>query len=149
MMTNNDEIGKIMQQVFSSDKMYFRIGELSEMAGVSSRQLRYWEKQGYIESVQREGKQQARVFHFSQYGRVTGIKYYLDAGYTLQAAVGKIDESSNISTYVHKFVHNAIRAIEISEKGVNVDLGWFDEPKQIRLIAVLEDEKFVYQLKQE
>lgn len=148
-MKDNDGFGKLMQEFFSSDKMYFRIGELSEMAGVSSRQLRYWESQQYIESVQRAGKQQARVFHFSQYARVTGIKYYLDEGYTLQTAVEKVNDSRVVASYVQRFVREAIKDIDVTGDTATIDLGWFDEAKQIRLVATLEDKKFVYQLKQE
>lgn len=148
-MKDNDGFGKLMQEFFSSDQMYFRIGEVSEMTGVSSRQLRYWESQQYIESVQREGKQQARVFHFSQYARVTGIKYYLDEGYTLQAAVEKVNDSRKTASYVQQFVREAIKGIDVTDDTATVDLGWFDEAKHIRLVATLTDDGFVYQLKQE
>ena len=35
----------------SFDNMQFRIGELARMTGVSTRQLRYWEKQGYVSTI--------------------------------------------------------------------------------------------------
>lgn len=37
------------------ENMRFRIGELARMTGVSTRQLRYWEKQGYVLAIDRGG----------------------------------------------------------------------------------------------
>ncbi|WP_054700709.1 MerR family DNA-binding transcriptional regulator [Secundilactobacillus odoratitofui] len=38
------------------EKLVFRIGELSRMTEVSSRQLRYWEQRGYIQAMARSDR---------------------------------------------------------------------------------------------
>ncbi|QBO36412.1 MerR family transcriptional regulator [Periweissella cryptocerci] len=141
-MVKND----LMKHVFNSDAMFFRIGELSAMTGVSSRQLRYWEKKNYIQSIQRDDDQTARVFHFQQYARVTGIKYFLDEGYTLATAVAKVNEYIDISKYVHKFVRESIQNVEKHDDAVTIDLGWFNEAKHERLKADLNGDKFEYRI---
>ncbi len=34
-----------------TDKLIFGIGQVQQITGVSGRQLRYWEEQGYIQSL--------------------------------------------------------------------------------------------------
>ena len=75
-----------IRQTFDFHRLVFRIGELSSMTGVSARQLRYWEKKELIASREREDGQQARVYTFKTFIKVSMMKYFLDAGYTLAGA---------------------------------------------------------------
>ncbi|MBM7543946.1 MerR family transcriptional regulator [Periweissella beninensis] len=134
----------IMKKIFNAEKLFFRIGELSSMTGVSTRQLRYWEQKNYIHSIQRDDEQSARVFHFKEYARVSGIKYFLDQGYSLQAAVKQVNQYIDVSHFLHKFVKEGIKTVKTSNNTCEIDLGWLDEAKTQHLYARLEDEKFKY-----
>lgn len=65
-------IGKFKKPTF--DNLQFRIGELARMTGVSTRQLRYWEKQGYVSAIARDDEQESRLYGFPAYVKVTIIK---------------------------------------------------------------------------
>lgn len=137
---------QLFRQIFSAERMVFRIGELSAMTGVSSRQLRYWEQKNYIESMQRGDEQAARSYHFREYARVTGIKYFLDDGYTLSAAVKKVNDYIDMANLVHVFVKEAIKNVDDRGDHIEIDLGWFDEAAGQRLIAVQGSGKVTYKI---
>ncbi|MCM0599563.1 MerR family transcriptional regulator [Periweissella fabalis] len=137
---------QLFRKIFSAERMVFRIGELSAMTGVSSRQLRYWEQKNYIQAMERGDEQAARSYRFREYARVMGIKYFQDQGYTLSASVKKINEYIDMANFVHVFVKEAIQTIEDYGDHIEIDLGWFDEATQQRLIAVQKDGKVTYKI---
>ena len=53
------------------DKLQFGIGDLARMTGVSTRQLRYWEKQGYVKALDRNDDQESRLYGFRAFLKVT------------------------------------------------------------------------------
>ena len=70
-------------------KKTYSIGDLSEIVGISKRQLRNWETQGYIQEPMRirYGKRNNRRYSFDDLKLVKKIKFYLNKGYTLKSAV--------------------------------------------------------------
>lgn len=61
------------------------------ITGVPTRQLRYWEDKGIITSLtEEEGKN--RRYNYQNIKKVLLIKELLDEGYTLDAAVGKVQQ---------------------------------------------------------
>lgn len=66
------------------------IGEVSEISGVSQRQLRYWEDKGIISPV--EPGSGVRRYDYPTVKRILVIKELVDDGYTLDAAARKVDE---------------------------------------------------------
>lgn len=145
-MENDPVKYHLIRQIFSAEKMVFRIGELSAMTGVSTRQLRYWEQKNYIQAAQRGDEQAARSYHFREYARVTGIKYFLDQGYTLAAAVKHVNEYIDMANCIHNFVKGAVQSVDYQDNQLEIDLGWFDETKGERLIAVQDGEKITYKI---
>ena len=69
----------------------FSIGDTARITGVSQKQLRYWEKCGFIIDVNRSicGERSYRRFTESHVQQIKAMKKYLDEGYTLPAAAGK------------------------------------------------------------
>nr|MWN21747.1 MerR family transcriptional regulator [Leuconostoc lactis] len=82
-----------MYHLVAADKAEFRIGELARMTGVSTRQLRYWEKQGYVSAIARDDEQESRLYGFPAYVKVTIIKQHLDDGESLHEAVAYAQKS--------------------------------------------------------
>lgn len=66
------------------------IGEVSEITGVSARQLRYWESKGIISSIG-DNSGSNRKYDYSNIEKVVLIKDFLDQGYTLEAAAKRME----------------------------------------------------------
>ncbi len=133
-----------IKSAFKTDIFKFRIGDLAQMTGVSTRQLRYWESKGIIESLSREGEQNARVYNYATYHRVQLIKDYLDEGYTLQAAVGKVNDIMSAFAGFADIIYSAVQGVDTIDNQRMVDLGYFDEAKTQRLWASIDDNKEVH-----
>ena len=72
-------------------KKTYSIGDLSEIVGISKRQLRNWEALGYIQEPMRirYGKRLYRRYSIDDLKLIKKIKFFLDQGYTLNSAVVK------------------------------------------------------------
>lgn len=72
-------------------KLIVAIGEVSEITGVSTRQIRYWEEKGFITSNQNSNSK-TRRYDYYQIKKILLIKGFMEQGYTLDAAVAKTTE---------------------------------------------------------
>ncbi len=71
------------------DKLVVGIGEVSQITGISTRQIRYWEEKGIIVSLtEEEGKN--RRYDYKNIKKMLLVKELMDEGYTLDAAAEKI-----------------------------------------------------------
>ncbi|GAB6092778.1 MerR family transcriptional regulator [Furfurilactobacillus curtus] len=131
--------------IFSTEKLIFGIGEISRMTGVSTRQLRYWETKGYINSKDRQDEQQQRVYGYATFLKVSGIKTMLDEGYTLAAASAQTDALIQEGLTLRNFVLDAYHGLEEINGRMMLDLGDFDDAGQLRLYAYVEDHHVHYQ----
>ena len=67
-------------------KLVVGIGEVSQITGIPTRQIRYWEEKGIITSLtEEEGKN--RRYDYLNIKKILLIKELLDEGYTLDASV--------------------------------------------------------------
>lgn len=83
------------------DKLVVGIGEVSEITGIPTRQIRYWEQKGIITSVtEEEGKN--RRYDYRNIKLMLLVKELLDEGYTLDAAAGKVKNRLGIIENVLK-----------------------------------------------
>ncbi|PWG00070.1 MerR family transcriptional regulator [Levilactobacillus bambusae] len=135
---------KNIENILNTDRFMFRIGELSQMTGVSARQLRYWEKKGYIQSEAREDGQRARVYSFKSFVKVSLIKEFLDQGFTLPAAVDKMTEQGKRMSELHQLYHNAYHGLGFYEDQLWVNMGYFDDEKTKILLAHVGDDDDVH-----
>ena len=70
-------------------KLVVGIGEVSQISGIPTRQIRYWEDKGIIISLtEEEGKN--RRYDYKNIKKILLIKELLDEGYTLDAASEKV-----------------------------------------------------------
>lgn len=73
------------------DKLIVGIGEVSQITGIPTRQIRYWEDKNIIESLtEAEGKN--RRYDYKNIKKMLLIKELLDEGYTLDAAAEKVQK---------------------------------------------------------
>lgn len=71
------------------DKLVVGIGEVSQITGIATRQIRYWEDKGIITSLTEEqGKN--RRYNYENIKKVLLIKELMDEGYTLDASAEKV-----------------------------------------------------------
>ena len=84
----------IMEDLEFLHKLIMGIGEVSEVTGVPTRQIRYWEEKGYIKSVSEQGKN--RRYNYMNIKKILLIKELLDEGYTLEASVLKVDKRTQL-----------------------------------------------------
>lgn len=122
-----DALGKQFREIFKSDDIKIGMSELAKVTGVSSSQIRYWERKGYIHSQQ---DQQNKNHHFSLMTayQVRIIKFYLDQGYTLQVAVQKERERRALGKVFRHFISDRIQGIEQDSDGDGlVRLGRLDD----------------------
>ena len=75
----------------NDSKQTFSIGDAAKMTGASQKMIRNWEEKKYIPEAERvvSGNRAYRRFTQEQVETMRLIKEYLDAGFTLKAAVQK------------------------------------------------------------
>ena len=77
------------------DKLIVGIGEVSQITGIPTRQIRYWESKNIIVSLtEEEGKN--RRYDYPNIKKMLLIKELLDEGYTLDAAEAKIKKRMSL-----------------------------------------------------
>ncbi|MDY3547100.1 MerR family transcriptional regulator [Riemerella anatipestifer] len=77
------------------EKLVVGIGEVSQITGIPTRQIRYWEDKGIIISLtEEEGKN--RRYDYKNIKKMLLIKELLDEGYTLDASVEKVKNRMKI-----------------------------------------------------
>lgn len=127
------------------DRFILGIGQISEMTGVSPRQLRYWEKRGYIQPLaKKEGE--TRQYKAKTVVTILGIKHFLDEGYTLQAAVTKMSVYDQQVSDLHQFIRRTYHGVVKLEGHDAVDLGYFDEAQTQRLYGILDSKQVYYKV---
>ena len=78
------------------DKLYFKIGEVSQLADVAPHVLRYWESEFNTIKPKRAGSKQ-RLYRREDVEQILVIKNLLhNQGYTISGARKLIEESNNI-----------------------------------------------------
>lgn len=71
------------------DKLVVGIGEVAQITGIATRQIRYWEEKGIITSLtEEEGKN--RRYNYENIKKMLLIKELMEEGYTLDASADKV-----------------------------------------------------------
>lgn len=70
------------------DKLVVGIGEVSEITGIPTRQIRYWEEKEIVKSLSENGKN--RRYDYKNIKKMLLVKELLDEGYTLDASAEKV-----------------------------------------------------------
>jgi len=71
------------------EKLVVGIGEVAQITGIPTRQIRYWEEKGIITSLtEEEGKN--RRYNYENIKKMLLIKELMEEGYTLDASADKV-----------------------------------------------------------
>lgn len=140
---------KKIHQLF--ENLEIGIGGISSSLGVSQRQLRYWEKKGYIKPIN-EGSG-VRHYSLATVYLIAFIKDQLDAGYTLEAAFKKSKEIRIKSKIARKLLRNAFDDIEVTDeaKGYGkIEMGTIKVgDKNAEVVGIVDEDGSHFELKEE
>lgn len=126
------------------------IGDLSQMTGVSNRQLRYWESKGYIKSLDGEDGS-ARKFSMETCYRVAAISSFLDEGYTLAKAVEKTERLKKQVVIVRKFENKMLKDIKVTDEAKaygEIDYGYLANEPNKKVIGIIDDKGYRIETRQ-
>ncbi len=88
-MSHPQENGDLSFDFNFLNRLIVGIGEVSQITGIATRQIRYWEDKGIIVSLtEEEGKN--RRYDYKNIKKILLIKELLDEGYTLDASAEKV-----------------------------------------------------------
>lgn len=88
-------------------KLVVGIGEVSEITGVPTRKIRYWEEKAIIQS-ENEGEGSTRRYNYLNIKKILLIQELIDEGYTLDAAAKKVEaRMKNINDVFLKLANTA------------------------------------------
>ena len=82
-------------------KLIVGIGEVSDITGVPTRKLRYWEEKGIISS-EKGSDGETRKYNYLNIKKILMIKEMVEEGFTLDAAAVKVNKS--IDTFYKTFM---------------------------------------------
>ena len=140
---------KKLHQLF--ENLEIGIGGVSSSLGVSQRQLRYWEKKGYIKPIN-EGSG-VRHYSLATVYLIAFIKDQLDAGYTLEAAVKKSKEIRIKSKIAGKLLRNAFDDIEVTDEDKcygKIEMGTIKVgDKNAEVVGIVDEDGSHFELKEE
>lgn len=136
-----------IKYLLENDTLLVGISELSEMSGVSPRQLRYWEEKNFIKSVSKDDHS-ARKYRLPTVIKVELIKNYLDEGFKLSKAVEKSEEKIKRILHIRKFFRRAFKDIDVKEdRYINVSFGDFSpNSDEINISYDIEKDKLTYNI---
>ncbi|MGL9892319.1 MerR family transcriptional regulator [Enterococcus mundtii] len=139
-------VGASLKQLLENDHLLVGISELSEIVGVSPRQLRYWEQKGFIQSVTADANC-SRKYRLPTVVKVEIIKKFLDEGYTLTKAAEKAQERLNKMSHVRKVFSKSIKDIQlIDERYTLLLIGDFNDMEQLCIIHDEETDELSYKI---
>ncbi|CAJ1230069.1 MerR family transcriptional regulator [Lactiplantibacillus xiangfangensis] len=136
------------QEMFHKGQLTIGISELSRMTGVSPRQLRYWQKKGYIIPKNQDEPGRARIYNMRMVIKAAAMSNLLQTGYTLKAAAAQVDERMQPAQTMYHVLFDRYQGFEVADNGeILVDLGPFDPDPTQELYAKLVDNQAKFELK--
>ena len=140
-------VGASLKRLLENDQLVVGISELSDIVGVSPRQLRYWEQKGFIRSIEADANCR-RKYCLRKVIKIELIKKYLDHGFTLSKTAEKAEIHQKKMHHVRKVFSKAIKDIElIDERYTILQIGNFkEENAKMYIIHDNETDELTYKL---
>lgn len=136
-----DPLSEKIRKMIASKQLKISMSEVARVTGVSTSQLRYWEKKGYIKSEQDE-QNKNHYFSFPTIFQVLTIKVFLDQGFTLAMAVKKERKRRELHKIFTRFITDGIKEVEQTEEDSGeVKLGPLAEDSTKEVYAVIDSDK--------
>lgn len=134
-----------LKRLLESDDFLVGISELSNMTNVSPRQLRYWEKKGYISSVGVAGS--SRKYKLPMAIKIEIIKQFLDEGFTLHVAVEKAEEQQTTIHQAKLLLKKIFKGLTyIDERFTVLRLSGFSNQEQLLLISDRQNDNVYFEV---
>lgn len=131
-----EELAREGREAFAKMDIKISLKELSSTTGVSPSQIRYWEKKGYIKSIQQQ-KNQSHNYTIHTMMIVLGINHFLKQGYTLSAAYEKQHAQQGVFRALRS-LYQRVESVQKDDTGnVMVDLGNLDDQPDKRVLATI------------
>ncbi|WEV38712.1 MerR family transcriptional regulator [Lactobacillus sp. ESL0785] len=108
-----------------SDNVYLGISDVARACKVNARQIRYWIKMGYIDTVNVENG--AIKLPYSELIHARLIKHFLDEGYTLSAAAKKMKENIGLARAYRKILTEGVKKVSTDKNKTIFDFGSLKE----------------------
>lgn len=133
-----DPLSEKIRKMIASKQLKISMSEVARVTGVSTSQLRYWEKKGYIKSEQDE-QNKNHYFSFSTIFQVLTIKASLDQGFTLAMAVKKERKRRELHKIFTRFITDGIKEVnQTGEEKGEIKLGPLAEDSTKEVYAVID-----------
>lgn len=130
-----------------TDKLIFGIGQVQQITGVSGRQLRYWESQGYIQSLSQK-KGTAREYSMHTLFFIFHVTRFLKDGFTLQAAVDKAKQFDRQLPVLRQFLRSQLKGVDFEADQSVLDFGFADASHTQRIYGLVRnDGKTAFRIK--
>ncbi len=140
-LEENNPLSEKIRKMIASKQLKISMSEVARVTGVSTSQLRYWEKKGYIKSEQNE-QNKNHYFSFPTIFQVLTIKVFLDQGFTLAMAVKKERKRRELHKIFTRFITDGIKEVEqTGEDSGEVKLGPLAEDSTKEVYAVIDGDK--------
>lgn len=138
---NSDFIQRV-RTIMKAHDFLLGIGDIASATKVSQRQLRYWEKKGYIHPAKSSEKRRHRKYSYHTLMKVAMIQSYVDSGYTLSVAVEKASQHEEMSNALKHLIGDRLRDFNILEDGYELDFGMVEGVSQDKsLIAIMRKDR--------
>lgn len=125
-----DFMGSKFKEWIEQEDIRMGISELTKKTGTTTRQLRYWEEKGYINSIQLDPNS-PRSYKLSEIIKVELIKENLDSGYKLSMAYEKAIKKLNMMQRFREVFSNYIKDVEILDDQYEIfTIGPFSETNE-------------------
>lgn len=132
-----DQLTKNLRKMIIASKLKVSMSEMARVTGVSTSQLRYWDRKGYISSEQDE-QNKNHYFSLVTLLQVYIIKMYLDQGYTLMVAVQKERERRKNYSIFKQFIVDRVMGIKENNGCGEIDLGPLNDESGKKVVAIVE-----------
>lgn len=146
-MNSSNQHANTIKKIIDSESMLLSIGDVANAIDVSTRQLRYWEKKGYIKSkVSKSGQRKYTYFTLLQAGDIAG---YINEGFTLASAAEKTASNARIMKRLRLFLQSRFDSGYDIDGGYEIDLGPIknvDENQHLH-IDLMKDGESYFQIK--
>lgn len=121
--------------------------QLANAAGISSRQLRYWEAQGYIQSLP-EKANNARQYSIGTALTVMAIKQGLNNGLKLVEAVASAQGVIDQTNYLGRLINDTYQGYTTDSQQISLNFGPLVNHPDQQVTGVLTDDDAYFTLTQ-
>ncbi len=120
-MTTDTSITDLLREFMTADNVMLSFRDAARAGKVTTAQLRYWVKSGYLHTVAAENG--TPKLPYDQLIDIRMIKHYLDEGFTLAVATKKAGEEKALANSLRQLFIDGIQGVSHQGETTVFDLG--------------------------